>query len=129
VATMGSALTDKHVKRLKKIAKNYVLIYDGDQAGQNAIYKAIDLIGEEKTQIVRVPEGLDPDDYSKKYSLESLAGLMENSRIQPTEFLIDYLKPENLSNLQNQLDFIEQMAPVIARVSSITAQDAFIRKL
>lgn len=129
VATMGTALTDKHVKRLKKIAKNYVLIYDGDQAGQNAIYKAIDLIGEEKTQIVRVPEGLDPDDYSKKYSLESLAGLMENSRIQPTEFLIDYLKPENLSNLQNQLDFIEQMAPVIARVSSITAQDAFIRKL
>ncbi|MBU5889831.1 toprim domain-containing protein, partial [Vibrio cholerae O1] len=53
VATMGTALTEKHVKRLKKIAKNYVLIYDGDQAGQNAIYKAIDLIGEEKTQIVR----------------------------------------------------------------------------
>ncbi|MEY8458413.1 DNA primase [Lactococcus ileimucosae] len=129
VATMGTALTDKHVKRLRKIAKNYVLIYDGDNAGQNAIYKAIDLIGESKTQIVRVPEGLDPDDYSKKYSLEALANLMENGRIQPTEFLIDYLKPENLSNLQNQLDFIEQMAPVIARVPSITAQDAFIRKL
>ena len=129
VATMGTALTEKHVSRLRKIANNYVLIYDGDNAGQNAIYKAIDLIGEDKTQIVRVPEGLDPDDYSKKYSAESLANLMENARIQPTEFLIDYLKPDNLSNLQNQLDFIEQMAPVIARVSSITAQDAFIRKL
>ena len=129
VATMGTALTEKHVSRLRKIANNYVLIYDGDNAGQNAIYKAIDLIGEDKTQIVRVPEGLDPDDYSKKYSAESLANLMENARIQPTEFLIDYLKPDNLSNLQNQLDFIEQMASVIARVSSITAQDAFIRKL
>ncbi len=129
VATMGTALTEKHISRLRKIANNYVLIYDGDNAGQNAIYKAIDLIGEDKTQIVRVPEGLDPDDYSKKYSAESLANLMENARIQPTEFLIDYLKPDNLSNLQNQLDFIEQMAPVIARVSSITAQDAFIRKL
>lgn len=129
VATMGTALTEKHTRRLKKIANNFVLIYDGDHAGQNAIYKAIDLIGENKTQIVRVPEGLDPDDYSKKYSAESLVNLMEDGRIQPTEFLIDYLKPENLSNLQNQLDFIEQMAPVIARVSSITAQDAFIRKL
>jgi DNA primase len=111
------------------MAKNFVLIYDGDKAGQNAIYKAIDLIGEERTKIVRVPEGLDPDEYSKSYSLEALANLMENGRIHPTEFLIDYLHPENLSNLQNQLDFIDKMAPIIARVPSITAQDAYIRKL
>lgn len=129
VASMGTALTEKHVRRLKQIAKNFVLVYDGDSAGQNAIHKALSLIGEEKVQIVKIPEGLDPDEYSKTYGSASLATLMESGRIQPIEFLIDFLRPANLSNLQVQLDFIEQIAPMITRVPSITAQDAYIRKL
>ena len=129
VASMGTALTEKHVRRLKQIAKKFVLVYDGDSAGQNAIYKALNLVGESDVQIVKVPEGLDPDEYSKTYGLTGLSALMESGRIQPIEFLIDFLRPENLANLQVQLDFIEQIAPMIAKLQSITAQDAYIRKL
>lgn len=129
VASMGTALTEKHVRRLKQIAKKFVLVYDGDSAGQNAIYKALNLVGESDVQIVKVPEGLDPDEYSKTYGLTGLLALMETGRIQPIEFLIDFLRPENLANLQVQLDFIEQIAPMIAKLQSITAQDAYIRKL
>lgn len=129
VASMGTALTERHVRRLKSFAKNFVLVYDGDSAGQNAIYKALELIGEAQVQIVKVPEGLDPDEYSKTYGLTGLSALMETGRIQPVEFLIDFLRPSNLTNLQVQLDFIEQIAPMIARIPSITAQDAYIRKL
>ncbi len=117
------------MRRLKTFAKNFVLVYDGDSAGQNAIYKALELIGEAQVQIVKVPEGLDPDEYSKTYGLTGLSALMETGRIQPVEFLIDFLRPANLTNLQVQLDFIEQIAPMIARIPSITAQDAYIRKL
>ena len=39
------------------------------------------------------------------------------------------MRPENLANLQTQLDFIEQISPMIAKLPSITAQDAYIRKL
>lgn len=129
VASMGTSLTEKHVRRLKQIAKKFVLVYDGDSAGQNAIYKALNLVGESDVQIVKVPEGLDPDEYSKTYGLTGLSALMETGRIQPIEFLIDFLRPENLANLQVQLDFIEQIAPMIAKLQSITAQDAYIRKL
>ncbi|AEU41231.1 DNA primase [Lactococcus cremoris subsp. cremoris A76] len=129
VASMGTALTEKHVRRLKQISKKFVLVYDGDSAGQNAIYKALNLVGESDVQIVKVPEGLDPDEYSKTYGLTGLSALMETGRIQPIEFLIDFLRPENLANLQVQLDFIEQIAPMIAKLQSITAQDAYIRKL
>ena len=129
VATMGTALTEKHVKRLMRLAQKFVLVYDGDNAGQNAINKAISLIGQDKVQIVRVPENLDPDEYSKRYSFESLSNLMKNGRIQPLEFVMDYERPEHLSNLQAQLDFLEKMAPKIADEPSITAQDAYVRKL
>ena len=129
VASMGTALTEKHVHRLRQTVKDFVLVYDGDAAGQNAIYKAMNLIGERSVSIVRIPERLDPDEYAKTYGLDELSRLMKQGRIQPIEFLIDFLRPENLSNLQVQIDFIDQIAPMISKVPSITAQDAFIRKL
>lgn len=129
VASMGTALTEKHVRRLKQVAKNFVLVYDGDAAGQNAIHKALNLVGETNVQVVKVPEGMDPDEYLKAYGTSELSNLMTNGRMQPIEFLIEFLRPANLSNLQVQLDFIEQIAPMISKVASITAQDAFIRKL
>lgn len=128
VASMGTALTEKHVRRLKQLSNKFVLVYDGDSAGQNAINKAMNLIGDD-VSIVKVPEGMDPDEYQKHYGTEELAHLMQDGRIQPIEFLIDFLKPSNLSNLQAQIDFIDQIAPMIAKVKSITAQDAFVRKL
>lgn len=129
VATMGTALTEKHEKRLRSLAKKYILIYDGDNAGQNAIFKAIDLLGQSKSEIVRIPEGLDPDEYGKTYSYEALAKLMTEGRIQPIEFLMDYRRPSNLSNTQAQVDFLEEMAAEIVKVSSLTAQDLYVRKL
>ncbi|GFH39603.1 DNA primase [Lactococcus insecticola] len=128
VASMGTALTAAHVRRLKQLTEKFVLVYDGDAAGQNAIFKALNLLEHEDVDVVRVPEGLDPDEYSKRYP-DALAALMVNSRLAPVEFLIDYLRPENMTNLQSQLDFIDLMAPKIAVVQSLTAQDAYIKRL
>lgn len=129
VASMGTALTEKHVGRLRKLAKHFVLAYDGDDAGQNAINKSLNLLAKSSVEIVRIPDRLDPDDYAKEYSPEALKQLLEDGRIQPVEFLIDFLRPDNLVNLQVQLDFLERMALIIAAVPSITAQDLYIRKL
>lgn len=129
VASMGTALTEQHVRRLKKVANQFVLVYDGDDAGQNAIYKAMQLIGESDVTIVKIPEKMDPDDYQKHYGPVELERLMKQGRIHPIEFLIEFLRPSNLAQLQSQIDFIDRIAPMIAQVSSITAQDAFIRKL
>lgn len=128
VASMGTALTDGHIKQLKKFTKKYVLVYDGDKAGQNAIFKALKLLESEEVEIVRIPDGLDPDDYNKAYP-NALGQLMTSNRIAPVAFLMDYLRPDNLSNLQAQLDFIELIAPKIAVLKSLTAQDAYIKRL
>lgn len=128
VASMGTALTDGHIRQLKKYTKKFVLVYDGDKAGQNAIFKALKLLASEDVQIVRIPDGLDPDEYNKAYP-NALGQLMTSNRIAPVEFLMDYLRPDNLNNLQAQLDFIELIAPKIAVLQSLTAQDAYIKRL
>ena len=41
VATLGTALTEQHVTTLKRLVRTVVLVYDGDDAGQNAAEKSL----------------------------------------------------------------------------------------
>ncbi|GAB2022694.1 DNA primase [Pseudolactococcus yaeyamensis] len=128
VASMGTALTEGHIRKLRSLAKKFILVYDGDKAGQNAIYKALNLLSSDDVEVVRIPDGLDPDEYNKAYP-GALGTLMTTGRMAPVEFLMDHLRPANLTNLLAQLEFIALMAPKIAAIDSLTAQDAYIKRL
>lgn len=129
VASMGTALTREHVGHLAKFCKKIVLTYDGDKAGQAATMKALDELRDFQVEIVSLPDNMDPDEFLQKNSEEALHQVLTKSRISDVEFLIDYLKPENPDNLQMQIEFVEKIAPIIARVSSITAQNTYIFKV
>jgi DNA primase len=128
VASMGTALTEGHVRKLRAYAPKFILVYDGDKAGQNAIYKALNLLASDDVEVVRIPDGLDPDEYNKAYP-GALGTLMTTGRMAPVEFLMDHLRPANLTNLQAQLEFIDLIGPKIAAIASLTAQDAYIKRL
>ncbi|WP_105209909.1 DNA primase [Streptococcus suis] len=129
VASMGTALTREHVSHLAKFCKKIVLTYDGDKAGQAATMKALDELRDFQVEIVSLPDNMDPDEFLQRNSEETLREVLTKSRISDVEFLIHYLKPENPDNLQMQIDFVDRIAPIIARVSSITAQNSYIYKV
>lgn len=126
VASMGTALTPEHVQHLKKFTKKVVLTYDGDNAGQNAIAKSLEILSDMQVEIVRIPNQMDPDEFLQKNSPEALGQLLQQSRVSSIEFLIHYLKPENIDNLQAEIAFVERIAKIIAASPSITAQNAYI---
>lgn len=129
VASMGTALTREHVKHLSAFCKKVIITYDGDRAGRAATAKALEELQNFQVEIVRLPDNLDPDEFLANYSKEKFYYLLANSRISDVEFLIDYLKPENLTNLQMQIDFVSQIAPIIAQHQSIIAQNSYIYKV
>ncbi|EIC75477.1 DNA primase [Streptococcus oralis] len=129
VASMGTALSKEHVDHLKRFTKKIVLSYDGDKAGQAATAKALEELKDFSVEVVRVPDAMDPDEYLQKNSPEDLAYLLTKTRISPIEFYIHQLKPENSDNLQAQIEFIEKIAPLIAKEKSITAQNSYIHIL
>ncbi|HFI2691440.1 TPA: DNA primase [Streptococcus suis] len=129
VASMGTALTREHVGHLAKFCKKVILTYDGDKAGQTATMKALDELRDFQVEIVSLPDNMDPDEFLQKNSEEALRQVLTKSRISDVEFLIDYLKPENPDNLQMQIEFVDKIAPIIARISSITAQNTYIYKV
>ncbi|HEL2418754.1 DNA primase [Streptococcus suis] len=129
VASMGTALTREHIAHLAKFCKKIVLTYDGDKAGQAATMKALDELQDFQVEIVSLPDNMDPDEFLQKNSEEALQQVLTKSRISDVEFLIQYLKPENPDNLQMQIEFVDKIAPIIAKVSSITAQNSYIYKV
>ena len=129
VASMGTALTREHVAHLSKFTKKVILAYDGDKAGRLATAKALEVLEKQEVEVVQIPDQMDPDEYLKKNSPQALANLLEKTRLSRVEFLMDYWKPDNIENLQAQIEFVEKMAPLIAQTPSVTAQNTYIYKL
>ena len=129
VASMGTALTREHVAHLSKFTKKVILAYDGDKAGRLATAKALEVLEKLEVEVVQIPDQMDPDEYLKKNSPQALADLLEKTRLSRIEFLMDYWKPDNIENLQAQIEFVEKMAPLIAQTPSVTAQNTYIYKL
>ena len=129
VASMGTALTQEHVAHLSKFTKKVILAYDGDKAGRLATAKALEVLDKHEVEVVQIPDQMDPDEYLNKNSPQALADLLEKTRLSRVEFLMDYWKPDNIENLQAQIEFVEKMAPLIAQTPSVTAQNTYIYKL
>ena len=129
VASMGTALTSEHVNRLRKLTKKIVLTYDGDKPGQNAIAKSLELLSDFQVDIVKIPDSMDPDEYLQKTSEKALGKLLVESRISDVEFWIGQLKPANVDNLQAEIAYVEQIAKIIAKSPSVTAQNSYISKV
>jgi len=73
VATCGTALTERHVSKLKNLAEEITLIFDGDEAGKKATLRAISLFisqGILPTCVV-LPEGEDPDSFFRSKVVEA----------------------------------------------------------
>ena len=65
VVTLGTALTELHVRTLKRFSRKVVLVFDGDEAGQRAAERAIVkfLAQDVDLRILTLPDGLDPADF------------------------------------------------------------------
>lgn len=95
VATLGTALTEQHVRLLAKFAKRIVYLFDGDDAGMRAARRAEEFLdwqsrpefedrsgkaaGRADLRVALIPEGKDPADYVAAYGGERLAALVDEA--------------------------------------------------
>lgn len=68
VASSGTALTEEQIKLIRRFTENVTVLFDGDAAGIKAALRGIDLVlkGGLNVRVVLLPDGEDPDSYSRK---------------------------------------------------------------
>ena len=64
VASMGTALTERHLRELGRLTKRLYLCFDADAAGQDATLRGMELAAGQgfEVKIVTLPQGQDPAD-------------------------------------------------------------------
>jgi DNA primase len=131
VASMGTSLTEQHVTRLSRLAKKIIFAFDGDSAGINATHKALNLVGNRvPVDIVIFPKRLDPDEYLKKYDATAFVNLLQHGRISKVSFLINFIKEKyNLANETEQMNFVEEVLPLLTNVKSLVEQDFYFNQI
>ena len=98
VAPCGTAITKEQIKILSRYTDEIILLLDGDEAGLKGAVKALFEMADIesiKSMVLVLPEGLDPDDYFKKKSLEDF-NIFAKQKISALDFLIFY-KTRNIN--------------------------------
>jgi len=94
IATMGTALTKNQAALIKQYSPSIVIAYDGDSAGQKATDQAILILEKTriKTEVLVIPEKMDPDDFIKNYGPEKYESLFGEYVSDPYQFRYEYYK-------------------------------------
>ena len=131
VATMGTAVTKEHIILLKRMAKNILLVFDGDAAGAKATYAcANELLKVGITpKIVRLEEDLDPDDYIRKYGKERFISKIEHP-INVMDFKISYLKQQrDLTSNEDMAKYIQDVLQELLAINDDVLMELTIKKV
>jgi len=86
VAPLGTAITENQLQMLWRIGPEPIIMLDGDTAGQRAAMRLIDLalplLSESNSLFfINMPDGLDPDDYLKKYGEAALRNFLDEQKM------------------------------------------------
>ena len=81
VGTLGTALTDQHVATIRRFAPRVVLVYDGDQAGQDAAARAVErfLAQDVDLRILTLPDQLDPAEFITERGADAFRQMIETA--------------------------------------------------
>lgn len=132
VATLGTSLTEEQVKILKRYADQIIISYDSDAAGQQATYRAIDILHKIGflVKVLQLPQGLDPDDYVNKFGADSFKDKLSNSTITATAFKLQYLKKDfDLTDELERMKYLNSAMDVITELQHAIEREHYLKSL
>ena len=131
VATMGTALTKQHLKALNALTNKVILCFDGDQAGINATTKAAQIFsGENKIPYaVQLPDGLDPDEYLKKYGSEELKKYLLENQTNVYEYIYGIAKNDLIIDDVVSVQRFKEKVFNFLKTTNNTIREFYLNKL
>ena len=120
VANSGTALSIHQVRTLHRFTPNITLLYDGDEAGIHAAMRGTDMLLSEgmNIKVLLLPDGDDPDSFSRKHSAEEFKKYVEENQ---TDF-IRFKSEVMLKGVNDPVKRSEAITSIVRSVSVIPNQ-------
>nr|WP_315529853.1 DNA primase [Carnobacterium maltaromaticum] len=133
VASMGTSLTNEQIHMLDRVTDRVLIAYDGDNAGIEATKRGVDLLTTETAfdvEVVSFTEGLDPDDFIKKYGASAFVELLAHGRDTLFAFKMRYhRKGLNLQNENERLSYLDLILTDMLTITSAVEREMYLKQL
>ncbi len=131
VASSGTALTGEQIYLIKRLTKNILVIFDGDAAGIRAALRGIDMILEQglNVKVLLLPDGEDPDSFSKKTTTDDLILFIEENTQDFIKFKASLLQKEAKNDPVKKGELIRSIIESIAKIPNNIQQEIYIKEV
>lgn len=131
VASLGTSLTAEQAKIIRRYAKEIIIAYDGDQAGQKATLRGMEILDSVgcKVKVIQFPDGLDPDETLRKRGKVFFQQQL-NEAVSLTEYKIKRIADvSDLTTMEGKTSFATQAIEVVSQVKNLLERDVYIQKI
>ena len=128
VASSGTALTEGQIGLIKRFTQNVTIMYDGDSAGIHAALRGIDMFLREgmNVKVVLIPDGDDPDSYSRKHSLAEVEEFLAAGEMDFVDFKSSLLLKDTARDPLKRAEVINDIADTIADIPDAVKRSVYV---
>jgi DNA primase len=132
VATSGTALTAEQLRLLHRYGETLLMIFDADQAGQNAMDRGLDLALAEglAVRVLHLPDGEDPDSFVKQFGGEAFRNVVKKDAVDFMRFLIAKSRQGGEWNdPQTRRSVITRILQSISKMPDAITRETYVQQL
>lgn len=131
VATCGTAMTEGHIKLLKRYAGKVYTLFDADGAGNKATLRAMDLCLDAgfPVHVVELTSGEDPDSFIRKEGSEAFSSRLARARSGLDYFFRQLVRDEGTATVEGKVKIVDELAPRLAKVGNDIERELYVREM
>ncbi|MBP9998715.1 MAG: DNA primase [Bacteroidales bacterium] len=128
VASCGTSLTVEQIRLIHKFTENVTIMYDGDSAGIHAALRGINMVLAEglNVKIVLLPDGDDPDSFSRRHTLEEVQAYINDNERDFIGFKTELLLNEAAGDPLKKANLINDIADTIAEIPDPVKRSVYV---
>lgn len=131
IAMMGTAVTKEQAMLIKRMAKEVILCFDGDEAGAKATYSCSEELLKfgVTPKVVRLEDNLDPDEYITQHGKEKFMRKLE-SPMNLMDFKLTYLKKQkDLTSGQDVAQYVNNILVELTKIDDEVLRELTLKKI
>lgn len=130
IASLGTSLTEGHVRLLKRWTNDVVIAYDSDRAGADATSRGLNLLikGDVKVRVLTIPSGKDPDDYIRENGSKAFGKLVSDAD-DLVEYKINRIEKKiGIDNIEGKKQAVNDLVSTLACMSNQVERGEYVKK-
>lgn len=132
IASLGTAFNAEHARLLRRYTTRVLLVYDGDGAGTKAADKAMDILRDDgfDVRLLTLPDGLDPDEFLRKYGKADWDRLADNEAVDFWRHKLNKaLAANDTATVAGKVNVVNALKPYLNACSDAVELEGVISQL